>query len=406
MKLTVCVLLALLLICPAVPSPSRVTLGDDILLGSEFSLVRGKSVGIVTNQSGRLSNGTFLVDTLLARGVKVVALFAPEHGIRGEGGAGEEVRDSIDARTGITVFSLYGPTTKPTPAMLRGIQVLVYDIQDVGARFYTYLSTMTLSMEAAAEAGIPFIVCDRPDPLGGNKIDGPVTEDSLRSFVGMHPVPVIYGLTCGELATLINGEGWLSHRIHADLHVVKLRGWTRDMSWEETGLPWVLPSPNIRTPEASLVYPGTVYFEATNISEGRGTELPFQIVGAPFVKRYELWSAMTGLNLPGVRFTAVAFVPASSKYSGEKCEGIRINVIDRNAYDPLRVGMELLKNLHSMYPQEFSVRERSLRRLVGSERTVQDILNGVEFERDREAWQPGLDHFREILGRCLLYPSR
>ncbi|MEK9136788.1 MAG: DUF1343 domain-containing protein, partial [Bacteroidota bacterium] len=226
-------------------------------MSKELNLVKGKKVGLITNHTGRLSSGQHLVDTLLAQGISVVALFGPEHGVRGEAAAGEKVGDTIDAKTGIPVFSLYGKTRTPTSDMLRDVDVLVYDIQDVGARFYTYISTMGLCMKAAIESGIPFIVLDRPNPLGGLKVEGPILEDSLKSFVGMYPIPLVYGLTCGELAMMINGEGWLATSAKADLTVVRMEGWTRSMLWDDTGLSWIRPSPNIPTPVTALVYPGT-----------------------------------------------------------------------------------------------------------------------------------------------------
>ncbi len=250
---------------------AAVKTGADILVERRLDLVKGKQVGLITNHTGRLSTGEFLVDALRARGVHVVALFAPEHGIRGQAQAGASVQNETDSATGIPVYSLYGATTRIQQSMLKGIDLLIYDIQGLPVRFYTYLSTMGLSMEAAAEAGIPFIVLDRPDPLGGQIVDGPIMQDSLKSFVGMYPLPVVYGLTCGELAQMINRERWLSNGVQANLTVVPVEGWTRGMSWGETGLTWYPPSPNIPTAATAFVYPATCFIEGTNLSEGRGT---------------------------------------------------------------------------------------------------------------------------------------
>jgi uncharacterized protein YbbC (DUF1343 family) len=384
----------------------RVSTGADKLLESSLSILQGKHVALVTNQTGRLSDGTFLVDTLVARRIDVVALFGPEHGIRGGAGAGEQVGDTTDPNTGIKVYSLFGQRTKPTREMLRGVDVLIYDIQDVGVRFYTYISTMKLTMEAAAEAGIPFVVLDRPNPHGGVHLDGPVIEDSLRSFVGSVPVPLIYGLTCGELAQMINGEGWLANGIRADLHVVSMEGWRRDMFWEDTQLPWVPPSPNIKTPASALVYPGTCLLEGTNISEGRGTTSPFQTVGAPFVNGGKLWAAMTGLNLKGVRFSATTFTPTSSKHIGQKCRGITIEVMDANAFEPMRVGLELIGVFQKLNPGELTIRESWFNRLIGQAKVLRLLKQGIEPEEIRRSWIPGLENFRRISGKYYLYPLR
>jgi uncharacterized protein YbbC (DUF1343 family) len=383
--------------------PRKVSTGADRLLESSLSILQGKHVALVTNQTGRLSNGTYLVDTLLARRVDVVALFGPEHGIRGEAEAGEQVGDARDPSTGIRVYSLFGERTKPTQEMLRGIDVLVYDIQDVGVRFYTYISTMRLAMEAAAEAGIPFVVLDRPNPLGGLHIDGPIIEDSLRSFVGSVPVPLIYGLTAGELARMINGEGWLANGVRADLRVIPMKGWKRTMLWEDTQLPWVPPSPNLKTPSGALVYPGTCLLEGTNISEGRGTASPFQTVGAPFVDDGKLWAAMTGLNLKGVRFLAATFTPGSSKHMGQECRGITIEITDANAFEPVRVGLELVSAFLKLNRGELTFRERWFNRLMGQAQVLRLLKQNIGPEEIRRSWAPGLENFRQISAKYYLY---
>jgi len=389
---------------PALSSP-RVVPGADRLLSEEFRLVKGKRVGIITNSSGRLSNGVFLVDTLLARGVRVAVLFGPEHGIRGEAAAGAKVVDSRDPKTGIRVYSLYGEHTKPSKAMLRGVDVLVYDIQDVGVRFYTYLSTMTLAMEAAAEYKIPFVVCDRPNPLGGQVVDGPIREDSLRSFVGWLPVPVVYGLTCGELARMINGEGWLAKGLHADLHVVAMKGWTRTMLWEDTGLPWNPPSPNIRTPETALVYPATCYVEAMNVSEGRGTDRPFETIGAPKLDGARLWSDLAGLDLPGVRFRPAQFTPSSSKYAGELCSGVDISVTDPRKVDPLGLALYLIRGLLNVGYSPLTIRESWMSRLMGTPAVLQELRKGADPVNLRRGWGADLERFRQNSTKYLLYSS-
>jgi uncharacterized protein YbbC (DUF1343 family) len=405
MRVLATAVLLLLLEAPANALPPKVTTGADRLVTTFLHLLSGKHVGIVTNQTGRLSGGTFLVDTLLARGITIVALFGPEHGIRGEAGAGEQVGDSRDRRTGIRVYSLFGERTKPTRTMLQGVDILVYDIQDVGARFYTYISTMKLSMEAAAEAHIPFLVLDRPNPLGGIRVDGPIIDDSLRSFVGIVPLPVVYGLTCGELAQMINGEGWLANGIHADLRVIQMEGWRRDMLWEDTQLPWIPPSPNITTPGAAFVYPASCFLEGTNISEGRGTATPFQMIGAPFVDSGRLWASMAGLNLPGVRFSPCTFMPASSKHAGKECHGITIEVTDGRLIDPLLVGLNLVGSLVRLEPDSLTFRDQWFNRLMGQVRVLQLLKQGGEPERIRQEWGSGLKHFHQISSKYHLYPA-
>ncbi len=356
------------------PEP-KVKLGNDVLMEKHLDLLKGKRVGLIINQTARLSSGKFLVDVLIQKGVKIVALFGPEHGVRGEAAAGEKVSDTIDQKSGIPIFSLYGKTRKPTPPMLANVDVLVYDIQDVGARFYTYISTMGLCMEAAAEKGIPFVVLDRPNPLGGLKIDGPVMEDSLKSFVGMYPIPVVYGLTCGELAMMINEEGWLSGKSKCKLTVIRVEGWARSMLWPDSGLNWIPPSPNIPTIGAASTYPATCFIEATNISEGRGTEKPFQYIGAPFIDGELLAKDLNKLSLEGVVFSAVLFTPTSSKFTGERCSGVFVDVTDANMFGQLKTAMALIRQLQASYPTEFKLRKSSFLRLMGSQEVYDSLTN-------------------------------
>ncbi len=353
----------------------KVKLGNDVLMEKNLGLLKGKRVGLVVNQTARLSSGEFLVDALMQKGMNVVALFGPEHGVRGGAEAGEKVSDSKDEKTGVPIFSLYGKTRKPTPDMLANIDALVYDIQDVGARFYTYISTMGLCMEAAAEKGIPFIVLDRPNPLGGIKVDGPIMEDSLKSFVGMYPIPVVYGLTCGELATMINGEGWLGGKAKCKLTVIKMEGWKRPMLWTGTGLNWIAPSPNIPTVEAAFAYPATCFIEATNVSEGRGTEKPFRYIGAPFINRERLAKNLNELSLSGVRFSPVSFTPTSSKFKGERCSGVFVVVTDANAFEPVKTGLAIIRQLLALFPPEVKVNKASFLRLMGSQAVYDELMN-------------------------------
>jgi uncharacterized protein YbbC (DUF1343 family) len=353
---------------------SQVRTGADMLIRGKLDLLQGKNVGLITNHTGRLGTGEPLVDALIRGGVHVVRLFGPEHGIWGMADAGETVADSVDGRTGIPIISLYGKSRKPTAEMLKGVDLLLYDIQDVGARFYTYVSTMALCMEAAAEEKIPFIVLDRPNPLGGERLDGPVLEDSLRSFVGIAPLPIVYGLTCGELARLLNGEHLLGGGVQAELTVVPMEGWDRSMLWSGTKLDWIPPSPNLRTAESALAYPGTCLVEATNVSEGRGTEKPFLTLGAPFVNGSELAEALEAEHLPGVAFQATSFVPSASKHAGKTCGGVVISIIDDADFSPVKTGLTILVTLQRLYPREFRVQKRSFERLYGSRGVYEELF--------------------------------
>ncbi len=377
-----------------------VKLGSDVLVEKHLDLLKEKRVGLITNQTGLLSSGDFLVDVLRSRKVNVVALFGPEHGIRGESPAGERISDSVDVRTGIHIFSLYGKIKKP---MLTGVDVLVYDVQDVGARLYTYISTMTLAMEAAAEANIPFIVLDRPNPLGGTRIEGPIMEDSLRSFVGMLPIPVVYGLTCGELARMINGEGWLTNGVKANLNVVPMEGWKRSMLWDDTRLRWIRPSPNIPSSSTAIVYPATCFIEASNLSEGRGTDSPFNIIGAPFIDGVKLAAK---LHLEGVTTMPVTFLPNSSKFKGEECRGLSIEITDPASFKPILFGLSLLQEIHNLYPEKFILTRSSFNRLFGNAKVYDLILNGTPPESIVVTWHAALEGFKARSDLYKLYEEQ
>lgn len=382
------------------PSQPLVMTGADRVIADRGLMFAGKRVGLVTNHTGVLSDGRFLVDALLEAGVRVTALFGPEHGIRGAAAAGETVTDSIDAQSGVPVYSLYGKTSKPTPAMLGGVDILVYDIQDVGVRFYTYISTMKLCMEAAAEQGIPFVVLDRPNPLG-DLIDGPVIEDTLRSFVGIVRIPIVYGLTVGELATMINERGWLAGGVKAELEVVWMDGWTRSMRLTTS---WLPPSPNIKHPETMDLYPGTCLIEATNLSEGRGTDRPFHQFGAPWINGKKLAKRLNAAGLPGVRFEPTRFTPASSKYSGTSCHGVLATVLDPETFKPVLTGVAILTTLHAMYPDSLVIRRASLNRLFGISGGYSAIRDGQTADHIEQSWLAGLVEYRNMAARYRRYP--
>jgi uncharacterized protein YbbC (DUF1343 family) len=387
------------------PAP-RVKVGADVLVERRLGILLGKRVGLITNQTGRVSSGEYLLDVLIARHVEVTALFGPEHGIRGTEPAGEAVSDSVDGKTQIPVFSLYGRTRKPTASMLANVDLLLFDMQDVGARFYTFLSTLGLCMEAAAEKGIPFILLDRPNPLGGTLTDGPVIPDSLRSFVGMFPLPVIYGLTIGELAAMANGEGWLGGGVRADLTVVPMEGWTRTMLWRDTGLPWVPPSPNIRRPEAVLVYPATCYLESTNISEGRGTEDPFCMIGAPFIDGRELAGVLSSEELHGLRVRDVRFTPASSKFRGVECSGVSMEFTMSDSLRPVRIGVDILCILKKMYPDSLAVNRRGLSRLLGDPDAFDLIAAGKSPSFIAGRWETARGAYTARASKYYIYPRK
>jgi len=386
---------------------SQVTVGADRLFSHEFHLVAGKRIGLVTNHTADLSNGRHLADSLFAHsGVTLAVLFGPEHGIRGEVPAGGSVGDGRDPATGVKVFSLYGKTYKPTPEMLKGIDLLLFDIQDVGARFYTYISTMSYAMEAAAENGIPFIVLDRPNPITGTRVEGPIREDSLRSFVGLHPIPIVHGMTVGELATMFNEEGWLKGGVKADLYVVKMRGWRREMWYDETGLRWIPPSPNIRTLETAVVYPGTCLIEGTNLSEGRGTEKPFEYIGAPFVDGARWAEELNLRHLPGVTFHPIRFTPDATmpvKHAGEECGGVFVHVTDSDRYEPIVTGITILASARKLFPGDFQWRPGSIDRLSGVTTLRETIGDGSVIQAIVQKWRDQMQRFLLLRTRHLLY---
>jgi uncharacterized protein YbbC (DUF1343 family) len=378
-------------------------LGVEVLLQERPELLRGRRVGLITNMTGADSALRSDVD-LLARhpGFELVALFGPEHGVRGDVQAGEQVDSSRDPVTGLPVYSLYGQTREPTPAMLAGVDMLVFDIQDVGARFYTYPYTLAGAMRAARRAGIPIVVLDRPEPLGGERVEGPVLEPEFASFVGLFPIPLRHGMTLGELAGLFND----AFGIGAQLQVVPMQGWRRGEEPLRASLPWIPPSPNMPTPDTALVYPGTGLFEGTNLSEGRGTTRPFEIVGAPFVDAQVLAARMNALDLPGVRFRPAAFTPTFSKHAGVPCGGVQIHVVDRHAFLPVRTGLALLKTLHDLYPGQFRFLPGEppfFDKLAGNAWIREAIERGEPLAAIEARWQVDLERFETLRRHYLLY---
>jgi uncharacterized protein YbbC (DUF1343 family) len=374
--------------------------GIEVLLHDRLDLVHGKNVGLITNPTGVNRELVSDVDLLVhTPGVHLVALFGPEHGIRGAQQAGASVGSGRDPITGLPVYSLYGKTRQPTPAMLKGVDVLVFDIQAVGARFYTYLYTMADAMKAAAAARIPIIVLDRPNPIGGTAVQGPVLDRKFASFVGEYPIPLRYGMTIGELAEFFNNQ----FHIGADLTVVKMRGWTRSMYYDDTPLQFVMPSPNMPTETTALVYPGMGLVEGTNVSEGRGTTRPFELAGAPWIDAERLSRVLNDKHLAGVRFRPVHFTPTFSKYEGKPCNGVEVHVMDRDAFNPVVVGLNVIATVHDLYPRQFAFNASGFDRLVGNDWVRQDIEKGIPVSEMQRRWKADLSQFEKVRLKYLLY---
>jgi uncharacterized protein YbbC (DUF1343 family) len=394
----VIVLLAALSVCQG-----AVKTGLD-RVGEYRQMFEGKRLGIVTNHTAYDSQNTFIVDVFQrVSGGKVVALFSPEHGLSGNERAGEKVDSQIDPVYHLPVRSLYGQTRKPTPEMLRDIDVLVFDIQDVGARFYTYIYTMSLAMEAAAENGKRFVVLDRPNPINGYCVEGNLLEPVQASFVGLYPIPVRHGMTVAELAKMFNGQGWLAGGVKADLVVIPMEGWHRKMWYDQTGLRFVKPSPNMPDLETAAVYPGLCLLEGTNVSEGRGTQMPFRQFGAPWINSGELTGRLNRLNLPGVRFEPAAFTPTSSKYQGLKCHGVQIVVIDKNRLESYYTGVRIVAEIARMYPRDLEWRTSHFDRLCGTSTVREAIASGRSADELRDNWKPALQSFLKIRDKYLIY---
>jgi uncharacterized protein YbbC (DUF1343 family) len=385
----------------------QVKLGLDNFLEEKLSLVAGRRVGLVVSPSSVDSELTSIIDRLHSHpDVNLVALFGPEHGLRGEAQAGELVGAYIDQTTQLPVHSLYGDTKKPTPEMLQDVDILIYDIQDGGVRFYTYLATMSYVMQAAAERGISVIVLDRPTPIGGQIVEGPILDMAYASFVGPHSIPIRYGMTNGEIACLFND----TFGIGCELHVAQLSGWKRDLWFDQTGLPFVSPSPNLPTLNSLTVYPGTCLVEGTNISEGRGTTTPFEYIGAPWIDAESLARDLNTMKLPGVRFRPVYFVPTFSKYQGQSCQGVHVYVQDRESFRPVEMALHLLAQIKSTYSEYFDWREpwnpgghypidllsggSTVREHLDANKPVTDLVNG---------WQEALQDFYDLRANFRLY---
>lgn len=374
----------------------KVQLGIDVLAAGGFAQLAGLRIGLLANDASRDSSGRRTVQVLAsAPGVRLVALFSPEHGLGADRDG--KIASGRDSETGLPIHSLYGAQRRPADRMLAGLDAVVVDLQDVGVRFYTYATTMGYLMEAAARRRLKVFVLDRPNPVGAAGVRGPMLDPDLRSFTGYFPMPLQHGMTLGELATMFNGE----LQTGADLTVIAMRGYRRDSWFDETGLPWVNPSPNLRAVNAAVVYPGVALIEGTNVSVGRGTPAPFELVGAPWIDGPALAAYLKRRGITGVRFEPAVFTPNSDRYAGKRCQGIRVVLLDRKALDAPRLGMELAVALHRLHPRAFAVKD--MLALLGSRPT----LAAIEAEEDPSViarrWQAGVEAFAAMRAKYLLY---
>ncbi len=390
--------------------------GAEVLAGNGFESLSGQRVGVIANHTARIDTAHLIDRLAAAPNVRVGAIFAPEHGFRGTAGAGEAIEDGRDARTGAPVYSLYDDTRRPTPDELKGLDALVFDVQDVGARFYTYITTLGLAMQSAAEAEAKFVVLDRPNPLGGTYMSGFILEPAHSSFVGRYPIPVSYGMTIGELARHIQDERLLPGVAPLDLSVVPVEGWTREMQWPDTGLEWTPPSPNLPTWETALLYPGMCFFEGVRVSEGRGTPRPFLQIGAPWSPEaaQRVVDTLRASDLSGIEVDTTSFTPQplpraapSPRFEGQQVHGFELNVTNRRAVASLEVGIHAL---HAMYQQarargdtNFVSRPQHLTRLAGTDRLLRLLREEVPPDSIIAAWEEEVGAFRERRSSSLLY---
>jgi len=426
-----CIFAALLGGCQTMPTPYSsarppVKPGVEVLFAKHLDLIRGKRVGLITNPAGVDSHLESDVELFRAHpDVKLVALYGPEHGVRGNAQAGQFVPFYFDEHYQLPVFSLYGQTEKP-PAdmltnidqymrsydtqhagkqpesgMLQSVDVMVFDLQDVGTRVYTYIATMAYAMQACADAGIPFIVLDRPDPIGGVAMEGPILEyPEFSSFIGLYSIPLRHGMTMGELAQLFNAT-FLPKK--ANLTVVPMENWTRDEWFDETSLPWVVPSPNLPTLDAATVYPGQVMLEGTDLSEGRGTTRPFEIFGAPWIDGFTLAKELNALRLPGVKFREIWFTPTFSKFSGQLCGGCQLHVTDREVYRPVATTLTILSVVKKIYGNKLEFHASYFDKVMGTSSVREALERGEPVEKIVAGFQPGLNNFAKLRAPFLLY---
>jgi uncharacterized protein YbbC (DUF1343 family) len=388
----------------------KVKVGADVLFAKHLSQLVGKRVGVICNQTSVLSNRVHVVDSLLKSGINVTTLFSPEHGIRGKLPAGQKFESGVDEKTGLPVYSLYGNNFKPTAEMLNELDVIIFDLQDVGVRFYTYSITMAYAMQAAAENGKQFIVLDRPNPINGIEVEGTILDTALKSGVGLLQIPVRHGLTLGEMARMIVGENWLDNISELDLQVIPMTGWKREMFFNETHLRWISPSPNMKTPSTAIVYPGTCLIEGTNVSEGRGTKNPFEYIGAPWINAKRLAKKLNTLNLPGINFQPISFTPKSEsvvknniKFHKILCNGVFLKINNPNIFKPVMTGMKLIQTLSEMYPDSFTFNSKFFDRLLGTAKFKVALEAGKTDTYFQNEYKLGLDDFLKKRQKYLIY---
>lgn len=387
------------LAAPAAAWAAAVKTGLDVLVRENFAPLAGKRIGLITNHSGLTSDGRRNIDVLRASGkVKLAAIFTPEHGLTGLRDD-PNISSSMDYSTDTPIRSLFDrQTRRMTPEMLAGIDALVYDIQDVGARFYTYITTLGYTLEAAAQAHIPYYVLDRPNPINGLAVEGPPLDEKYVSFVAYMPgFPIRHGMTVGELAQFYNGE----KQLNADLHVIKMEGWNRRMWFDETGLTWVDPSPALRNLTEATLYPGTCLLESRQVSVGRGTDTPFEIVGAPWFKASEVAEYLNSLKLPGVSFIARHFRPNAYVFKDQDCQGLDVQLLDRNSFDAVRMGLELLHATLKFHPDKFDL--NTVMRLLGNDDAAARLKRGETGSEVSRSFRKDVEQFRDLRRKYLLY---
>lgn len=390
---------------------TKVLTGIEILNRDGLDIINGKKIGLITNPTGVNSKLESTIDILFRmKDIQLVALFGPEHGVRGDIAAGEKIESYIDQKTKLPVYSLYGKNRKPTPEMLKGIDVLIYDIQDIGARSYTYISTMGLAMEAAAENNIKFVVLDRPNPLSGEKFEGSIVRDGFFSFIGQFPIPYVYGLTCGELAEMINNEGWLVGKKKCDLTVVKMRGWKRSMTFEETELPWVLTSPHIPHYYSAQYYCASgILGELGVISEGVGYTIPFQVLGAEWIDPEMLANKLNSLDLDGVIFRPITFKPFYGNFQGKTLEGVQIHITDPKKCNLTSIQFYFLQEMFKLYPEkdifQLAKKERiaAFDKAVGWDKIRELFSKNYRYDDIKNIWENEAKEFKKKASRYFLY---
>jgi uncharacterized protein YbbC (DUF1343 family)/CubicO group peptidase (beta-lactamase class C family) len=383
-----------------VPIRREVLTGVDVLVAEGFRPIAGKRIGLVTNATGRARDGRSTIEVLVSEeakktGVKLAVLFSPEHGILSDSDG--QVADQVDPTTGLAIHSLYGERRRPLPEELAGLDALVLDIQDVGTRFYTYITTLAYLQPEVARAKIPLVILDRPDPIGGARVEGPLADPDRISFTVAHTIPVRYGMTPGELALLFDDE----QKIGARIEVVKMRGWAHGLWYDETGLEWVNPSPNMRSPTEAVLYPGIGLLETTNLSVGRGTETPFELIGAPWLDGKRLAAVLSARKIPGVTLTPIHFTPVSSTFAGERCGGVRFTVTDRDALSPVALAIEIAVALRDLFPVDWK-REKFLD-LLANRDTFERLQKGETADAIVRSWKKPLEEFRKRRARFLIY---